>query len=212
MRCKNCGSLNEEGRYICQNCGSPLFDEEEQIPEEITGAEGNGNEPDDEDNGEDNKKSIIIIVVLSVILVALIAGIAVSAIHNKRADNTTQPTSISELSSTDASTTKKETTTETTTKETTTEATTTTTTTTTKPKERYRVIIDIDGSGNVNGDGTYEEGEKVTLIATPATGYQFSGWYNNETGNLVASGTSYQITVDKNTHLTARFTQTEIVE
>ncbi|MDE6659485.1 MAG: zinc-ribbon domain-containing protein, partial [Eubacterium sp.] len=25
MRCKNCGSENEDGRYICQNCGSPLY-------------------------------------------------------------------------------------------------------------------------------------------------------------------------------------------
>ena len=24
MRCKNCGYENEEGLYICQNCGSPL--------------------------------------------------------------------------------------------------------------------------------------------------------------------------------------------
>ena len=31
MRCKNCGSENEEGRYICQNCGSPLYDEDEEM-------------------------------------------------------------------------------------------------------------------------------------------------------------------------------------
>ena len=37
MRCKNCGFDNEEGRYICENCGSPLYDEDNEInPETIT--------------------------------------------------------------------------------------------------------------------------------------------------------------------------------
>ena len=31
MRCKNCGSENEDNLYICQNCGSPLYDEDEPI-------------------------------------------------------------------------------------------------------------------------------------------------------------------------------------
>ena len=37
MRCKNCGSENEENLYICQNCGSPLYDEEpiEEASEEM---------------------------------------------------------------------------------------------------------------------------------------------------------------------------------
>lgn len=213
MRCKNCGSLNEDGRYICQNCGSPLFDEDEQIPEEGVITNDNGASNDDDGDGEDNKKSIIIIIVLSVILVALIAGIAASAIHNKRAENETESTSIT-MESTTESTTAKETTTTTTEKETTTEETTTTTTTTettTKAKEKYRVIVDIDGAGTISGDGTYEEGSKITLNATPADGYQFGGWYNNETGNLVASSTSYQITVEKNLHLTARFIPAEEV-
>ncbi len=30
MRCKNCGFDNEEGRYICENCGSPLYDEDNE--------------------------------------------------------------------------------------------------------------------------------------------------------------------------------------
>lgn len=33
MRCRNCGSENEDGRYICQNCGSPLYDESDEIVE-----------------------------------------------------------------------------------------------------------------------------------------------------------------------------------
>lgn len=38
MRCKNCGFDNEEGRYICENCGSPLYDEDNEInPENDNG-------------------------------------------------------------------------------------------------------------------------------------------------------------------------------
>ncbi len=29
MRCKNCGCENDDNLYICQNCGSPLYDEDE---------------------------------------------------------------------------------------------------------------------------------------------------------------------------------------
>ena len=27
MRCKNCGADNDDNRYICEVCGSPLYDE-----------------------------------------------------------------------------------------------------------------------------------------------------------------------------------------
>ena len=30
MRCKNCGSENDDNLYICQNCGSPLYDEDDE--------------------------------------------------------------------------------------------------------------------------------------------------------------------------------------
>ena len=30
MRCKNCGSENDDNLYICQNCGSPLYDENDE--------------------------------------------------------------------------------------------------------------------------------------------------------------------------------------
>ena len=29
MRCRNCGCENDDNLYICQNCGSPLYDEGE---------------------------------------------------------------------------------------------------------------------------------------------------------------------------------------
>jgi len=48
MRCKNCGFENEDNRYICQNCGSPLFDEEE-IP---AAADDSNNYNEQNDNKE----------------------------------------------------------------------------------------------------------------------------------------------------------------
>ena len=29
MRCKNCGADNDDNRYICEVCGSPLYDEDD---------------------------------------------------------------------------------------------------------------------------------------------------------------------------------------
>lgn len=107
MRCKNCGFDNEEGRYICENCGSPLYDEDNEInpendngdtkiipnvsqldeinqPTPQKGAPLNEND-EDEDEEKKNKRNIIIIIVLAVILVAMIVGIVVSAsVKNKK--------------------------------------------------------------------------------------------------------------------------------
>ena len=36
MRCKNCGTYNDDNRYICETCGSPLYDENEVINDDKT--------------------------------------------------------------------------------------------------------------------------------------------------------------------------------
>ena len=48
-----------------------------------------------------------------------------------------------------------------------------------------------------------EEGTSVTVVATPAEGYQFDGWYSNETE--VSTSASYTFTVSAETSLQARF-------
>lgn len=35
MRCKNCGTYNDDNRYICETCGSPLYDEDEIQAQEL---------------------------------------------------------------------------------------------------------------------------------------------------------------------------------
>jgi len=52
--------------------------------------------------------------------------------------------------------------------------------------------------------GRYDEGQKVTLTAVPATGWKFDGWGGDASG----TGLSTEITMDKNKSVTAKFTPT----
>ena len=206
-----------------------MFDDNNQIVPEEDDPDNQPahklDEPDEsdayeEDSAEDekakNKKSIIIIIVLAVILVAMIVGICVGSGIFFKSDNILTATggsvplgvlvfllaaaaivfgglAMGEL----AARTERPT-------ESTTESTTERTTTTTTVA-RYTISVDIDGNGSVSGDGTFESGKRITLTATPDTGYQFTGWYDNDTGAQVASATRYTIRVDSNRNLTARF-------
>ena len=73
---------------------------------------------------------------------------------------------------------------------------------------QYALSTHIIGQGNITpASGTYAAGTSVTLTATAAQGYQFSGWSGD------ASGTSQTITVtmDANKSVVATFTkETEV--
>lgn len=61
-------------------------------------------------------------------------------------------------------------------------------------------------SGSYSGGGNKQEGESVTAIATPNSGYLFAGWYSDAAGTtLVSSNASYTFTIDSNTTLYAKF-------
>lgn len=47
------------------------------------------------------------------------------------------------------------------------------------PAGSFRVWVTASGSGTVSGAGTYEQGQKVTLTATPAAGARFVKWVRN---------------------------------
>lgn len=218
MRCKNCGTENDDNRYICENCGSPLYDENDfdNLPEDNTQhtqsfdrvteqdvldlgitpeiSNDKNMKPADTKGGE--KKSIIVIAILAVVLIAVIASVIVVA-KTKSAEekDTTESTSIS----TTVSTTKEKTTKETTTKATTTETTTETTT----KEESYSIKLVSKGGGTVSGAGTYKDGENVTIVATPDDGYQFDGWYSN--GAKISSTQKYSFTATENTSISAVF-------
>ena len=68
-------------------------------------------------------------------------------------------------------------------------------------KTTYTVTISASNGGSVNTTGgTYEQGQTVSVTATPASGYVFTSWSD---GNTNATRT---ITVSSNTNLTANFT------
>ena len=217
MRCKNCGAENDESRFICENCGSPLYDENEEIINDNNEFYQDGNYPDNnnDDNKDKKKRNIIIVsIIAAVVVIAIIVGVVFAFVGKNDSNRETETESISDTVSQEeesstknkTTTTKESTTKETTTKETTTETTTTTTTTTVKS---FRVSVDIDGNGSVSGDGSYESGKKATLIATADEGYQFVGWYDNSTGALVASSNKYTVNVKKDLNLTAKFSSVE---
>lgn len=223
MRCKNCGTENDDNRYICENCGSPLYDENEIAQSNDNGAtmtfgaikdkedeparkNGIGKEP--QKKPSDNK-NIIVIAILAVVLIAIIASVIIISQGKSKDRETTASTE-----STTASTTVQEPgqytdyTTERTTEKTTKETTTkkeTTTTTTTAPPVTYSVKLISQGGGTVDGSGTYTEGENVTIVATPDESYEFDGWYSG--GKKLSSSTTYSFTASKNVSISAVFNE-----
>ena len=230
MRCKNCGAENDDSRYICEVCGSPLYDEDQltQQPADpaqpTDAAPGGAPAPAPRPNPEEekklqqkNKQSMIIIIVLCVVLIAVIVGVIIAvASGNHDKDATTLPdTSAAAAVSDDQDytynsyTTEKptETTTEEPTETTTKKVTTTKKQTTTTQSSSVRVSVRTQGGGSVTGGGQYEEGDSVTLTATPRDGYDFDGWYQN--GELQSTDPSYSFTVgDKSMTITAKFIET----
>jgi uncharacterized repeat protein (TIGR02543 family) len=57
--------------------------------------------------------------------------------------------------------------------------------------------------GSVSGGGGYATGGVVTLLATPAAGYQFTGW--SESGIVVSASNSFSFNAAENRTLIANF-------
>lgn len=60
----------------------------------------------------------------------------------------------------------------------------------------YTITVEYDENmGTVTGAGTYQEGETVTLTATPNAGYEFVGWSNGETSTTITFVATQDITL-----------------
>jgi hypothetical protein len=70
---------------------------------------------------------------------------------------------------------------------------------------RYEITVTVspEGGGTLTGGGTYEHGTEVTVTATPAEGYEFVKWTENET--VVSGAASYTFTAESNRNLVANF-------
>ena len=73
------------------------------------------------------------------------------------------------------------------------------------PVYTITAAISPDGSGSVTGAGQYQEGATVTLVATPADGYKFSGW--QEGGQTVSADTTYSFTATADRALVSAFAE-----
>lgn len=65
------------------------------------------------------------------------------------------------------------------------------------------VYINPENTGTVSGGGAYTEGSTVNLVATPAEGYSFNNWMENDT--VVSTSAVYTFTATSNRVLTANF-------
>ena len=72
------------------------------------------------------------------------------------------------------------------------------------PPEQYTLSVATNGSGSVGlypSGGTYEEGTRVTVVASPDTGWQFTGW----SGDISGTGNPQSIVMDADKAVTATF-------
>lgn len=77
-----------------------------------------------------------------------------------------------------------------------------------EPEQAGRVRVYVTALGNggtVSGGGSFEIGASVTVVATPASGYQFQYWMLNGTQQRVSESASYTFTVQQQTDLVAVF-------
>ena len=69
------------------------------------------------------------------------------------------------------------------------------------------VTVDPAQGGTITGDGTYNYGEQVTLVLTPAEDYAFQNWTEN--GAEVSTSLTYTFTATANRNLVAHLLYTE---
>ena len=75
------------------------------------------------------------------------------------------------------------------------------------PTPHYNINLSADpaNGGTVSGGGSKEEGSSCTVVATPAEGMIFDGWFEND--SLVSNNASYTFTVQSARTLVAKFAE-----
>ncbi len=74
-------------------------------------------------------------------------------------------------------------------------------------KLKFDVTVDAGAGGTASGGDTQiEYNEEITVTASPAEGYEFTGWYKDgEPDTAVSTNASYTFQVTENVTLTAKF-------
>ncbi|MFW6246616.1 MAG: InlB B-repeat-containing protein [bacterium] len=76
-------------------------------------------------------------------------------------------------------------------------------------KKTFVITINSSGSGSVSGDGKYDYGDEVTLIATPENNNKFVGWFIGE--ELISEDEEFTFIIEENTEFTAIFEEINYV-
>ena len=71
--------------------------------------------------------------------------------------------------------------------------------------QRFTITATAGTGGTVTGGGTFDQGMPVSLIATPNSGFNFTGWYENNT--RVNANATWNFNATANRTLQARFAQ-----
>lgn len=67
------------------------------------------------------------------------------------------------------------------------------------------LAVDPAAGGTVTGGGQYPAGERVTLTATPATGYTFTGWFDSESGDELSTAPTWLFEASRSMQIEAKF-------
>lgn len=235
MRCKNCGSENEDNLYICQNCGSPLYDEDEPINDNNNDENNNIEDemgktrvvpavsasninsasqpsspkpekpPVDDEEEEKKKKQQTAIIIALAVVLVVIIAVLAAVLVKNSAAKKETTTASTSASESVSQSTAAFTTRQTT--ERTTESETEPSSETTAAPQTYTIeVMSPDGGGSVRGTGgAIEVNKEITVMASPDGGFQFDGWYEN--GKRVSTQQNYTFTVVRDRTLIAKFSE-----
>ena len=80
----------------------------------------------------------------------------------------------------------------------------------TAPAQQVTIGVRADpaAGGTISGAGNYNIGAQVTLVATPATGYHFGGWYENS--RLITTDATYQFNANADRTILASFDENAV--
>lgn len=75
--------------------------------------------------------------------------------------------------------------------------------------DTHTVKVEEVENGVVMGGGVYEKGAEYSLNAAPADGYEFGGWYDKVTGEVISTSPSFQGVANADVNVFARFFSVE---
>ena len=71
------------------------------------------------------------------------------------------------------------------------------------PEYEVEVQTDPEDAGEIEGEGTYEEGEKAKVQLDIEESYEFKGWYKD--GERVSEAEEYEFEIEEDKELVAEF-------